>query len=60
MKKSVRLHLRKQTHIDKAWWENEGVTKMFGGDRSTWFPLGDMVLIGTKKYKCAFIGWELV
>ena len=23
---------KKTNTIDKAWWENEGVTKMFGGD----------------------------
>ena len=46
--------------IDKAWWENEGVTKMFGGDACRSTSTGDMVLIATKKYKCAFIGWELV
>ena len=51
---------KKTNTIDKAWWENEGVTKMFGGDACRSTSTGDMVLIGTKKYKCAFIGWELV
>ena len=50
----------KTNTIDKAWWKNEGVTKMFGGDACRSTSTGDMVLIGTKKYKCAFIGWELV
>ena len=51
---------KKTNTIDKAWWTNEGVTKMFGGDACRSTSTGDMVLIGTKKYKCAFIGWELV
>ena len=51
---------KKTNTIDKAWWENEGVTKMFGGDACRSTSTGDMVLIGTKKYKCAFVGWELV
>ena len=51
---------KKTNTIDKAWWENEGVTKMFGGDACRSTSTGDMVLIGTKKYKCAFIGWELI
>jgi len=51
---------RKTNTIEKAWWENEGVTKMFGGDACRSTSTGDMVLIGTKKYKCAFVGWELV
>ena len=46
--------------INDAWWNNEGVTKLFGGDACRSTSTGDMVLIGTKKYKCAFIGWELV
>ena len=50
----------KTNTIEKAWWENEGVTKMFGGDACRSTSTGDMVLIGTKKYKCACIGWELV
>ena len=51
---------KKTNTIEKAWWKNEGVTKMFGGDACRSTSTGDMVLIGTKKYKCAFIGWELV
>ena len=51
---------KKTNTIEKAWWENEGVTKMFGGDACRSTSTGDMVLIGTKKYKCAIIGWELV
>ena len=54
------IAFRKTNTIEKAWWENEGVTKMFGGDACRSTMTGDMVLIGTKKYKCAFVGWELV
>ena len=51
---------KKTNTIDKAWWENEGGTKMVGGDACRSTSTGDMVLIGTKKYKCAIVGWELV
>ena len=46
--------------INDAWWNNEGVTPMFGdkGCRST--SVGDMILIGTEKYKCDSMGWSLV
>jgi len=47
--------------INDAWWNNEGVTKMFPDDegcRST--SVGDMVLIGKEKYKCDSSGWTLV
>ena len=50
----------KTNSIDDALWNNADVTKMFGGDACRSTSTGDMVLIGTKKYKCAFIGWELV
>ena len=36
------------------------ITKMFGGDACRSTSTGDMVLIGTKKYECAIVGWELV
>jgi len=47
--------------INDAWWNNEGVTKMFPDDegcRST--SVGDMVLIGKEKYVCDKSGWSLV
>ena len=46
--------------INDAWWNNEGVTPMFGdkGCRST--SVGDMILIGTEKYKCDSMGWSKV
>ena len=50
----------KTNSIHDAWWKNEGVTPMFPekGCRST--SVGDMVLIGTEKYKCDPMGWSLV
>jgi len=50
----------KTNTINDAWWNNEGVTSMFPekGCRST--SVGDMVLIGKTKYKCADFGWEKV
>ena len=51
---------KKTNTIDKTWWKTKVLPKclvvMLVGAPNT----GDMVLIGTKKYKCAFIGWELV
>ena len=46
--------------VNDAWWKNEGVTPMFPekGCRST--SVGDMVLIGTEKYKCDPMGWSLI
>ena len=46
--------------VNDAWWNNEGVTPMFPekGCRST--SVGDMVLIGTEKYKCDSSGWSLI
>tara|TARA_R110000772_G_scaffold79593_1_gene170135 strand:- start:2537 stop:2851 length:315 start_codon:yes stop_codon:yes gene_type:complete len=50
----------KTNSINEAWWRNEGVTPMFPekGCRST--SVGDMVLIGTEKYKCDSMGWSKV
>ena len=50
----------KTNSIHDAWWKNKGVTPMFPekGCRST--SVGDMVLIGTEKYKCDPMGWSLV
>jgi len=46
--------------INDAWWNNKDVTPMFSekGCRST--MVGDMVLIGTVKYKCDSMGWSKV
>jgi hypothetical protein len=54
-------HAFKMTNsIDDAWWNNEGVTSMFPdkGCRST--SMGDMILVGETKYKCAALGWDKV
>ena len=46
--------------INDAWWNNEGVTKLFGGDACRSTSTGDMVLVGTKKYMCDHVGWKEV
>jgi|TARA_Y100001963_G_scaffold110740_1_gene153150 hypothetical protein len=48
----------KTNSINDAWWNNEGVTKMFGGAACRSTMTGDMVLVGTKKYKCEMAGWS--
>jgi hypothetical protein len=50
----------KTNSIDDGWWNNEGVTKMFGGATCRSTMTGDMVLIGTDKYKCEMTGWSEV
>ena len=50
----------KTNSIENAWWENEGVTKMFGGAACRSTMTGDMVLIGNTKYKCEMTGWSEV
>ena len=46
--------------IDCGWWENEGVTPMFGGKTCRSTTVGDMVLVGTTKYICKMTGWSEV
>ena len=46
--------------IHDAWWNNEGVTKMFGGASCRSTMTGDTVLVGTKKYICEAVGWKEV
>ena len=46
--------------INDAWWNNEGVTKMFDGGACRSTSMGDMVLIGNTKYKCEIGGWSEV
>ena len=46
--------------IDDAWYNNKGITKMFSGDGCRSTMVGDMVLIGTEKYKCEGNGWSKV
>ena len=50
----------KTNTIEEGWWNNEGVTKMFGGGACRSTSVGDMVLIGTTKYKCEPTGWSEV
>ena len=44
--------------ISDAWWNNEEVTTLFGGAACRSTSAGDMVLVGTKKYKCEAVGWK--
>ena len=46
--------------ITDAWWNNEGVTKMFPDKTCRSTSTGDMVLIGTEKYLCEAEGWSKV
>ena len=46
--------------INDGWWNNKEVTKMFGGPACRSTSTGDMVLVGTTKYKCDANGWSEV
>ena len=46
--------------IEDAWWNNKNVTKLFDGDSCRSTSVGDMVLVGTMKYKCESSGWSEV
>jgi hypothetical protein len=46
--------------IDDAWYNNKEITKMFDGDGCRSTMVGDMVLIGTDKYKVEPMGWSKV
>ena len=51
----------KTNNITDAWWNNEGVTKMFAGAACRSTSVGDMVLLPSgKKYKCEMAGWSEV
>ena len=50
----------KTNSITDAWWNNEDVTKIFGGATCRSTSVGDMVLVGTDKYKCEPTGWSEV
>ena len=58
--KKLEIAFMKTNSIEDAWWNNEGVTKMFGGGACRSTSVGDMVLIGTTKYKCEPTGWSVV
>jgi len=47
-------------NIDCGWWENANVEKMFDGNACRSTMVGDMVLIGTTKYKCDNVGWSKI
>jgi len=49
---------KKTNNINEAWWTNPEVTPMFGGKTCRSTSVGDMVLIGTTKYKCDNMGWS--
>ena len=46
--------------INDAWYNNKEITKMFDGDGCRSTMVGDMVLIGTDKYKVEPMGWSKV
>ena len=46
--------------IEDAWYNNEGVTKMFSGAGCRSTMVGDMVLIGKEKFKVEPMGWSKV
>ena len=50
----------KTNSITDAWWNNEGVTKIFGGSACRSTSVGDMILVGNDKYKCEPTGWSEV
>ena len=54
------IAFKKTNTIEKAWWENEGVTYVGPEKTCRSTSTGDFVLVGNRKYKCAFVGWELV
>ena len=58
VKEKLEFAFMKTNSIDDAWWNNKEVTKMFGGDGCRSTSVGDMILIGTKKYKCEMTGWS--
>ena len=59
-KKYCEIAFKKTNTIEEVWWENEGVTYVGPEKTCRSTSTGDYVLIGTRKYKCAFVGWELV
>lgn len=50
----------KTNSVDDFWGNNEGVTKMFDGPGCRSTSVGDMVLIGTEKFKVEPMGWSKV
>jgi len=54
------IAFKKTNTIEEVWWKNEGVTYVGPEKTCRSTSTGDYVLIGTRKYKCAFTGWELI
>ena len=50
----------KTNSINEAWYTSEDVDYMGPEKSCRSTSVGDFVLIGAKKYKCAGAGWELV
>ena len=50
----------KTNTINMPWWRNEGVTPMFPEKTCRSTSVGDMVLIGTEKFKCDSFGWSKI
>ena len=50
----------KTNTIEEAWYTSEDVDYMGPEKSCRSTSVGDFVLIGAKKYKCAGAGWELV
>jgi len=50
----------KTNTIDMPWWKNKGVTPMFPNKTCRSTSVGDMVLIGTEKFKCENSGWSKI
>jgi len=51
---------KKTNSIDSAWWRDEDVTPMFGNEFCRSTSIGDMVLIGTDKFKLNSDGWSKI
>ena len=66
MKKSLtttdklELAFRLTNSIDDAWYNSKEVIKVFEGAGCRSTMVGDMVLIGTEKFKCEPNGWSKI
>ena len=60
VEKKCEIAFLKTNSINDAWWKNEGVTPMFPDKACRSTSMGDMVLIGTEKYKCEMSGWSKI
>lgn len=54
------IAFKKTNTIEEVWWKNEGITYVGPEKTCRSTSTGDFVLVGNRKYKCAFVGWELV